>query len=267
MIYELMPHRFKKVYKKFYIKTFYDLLTFYKFKNKVGDLRFMNYGYATEDDKNLPLTVDFIHKLQSGLYLFMLNHITLDEKDIIEIGCGRGGGCSLIREKFKAARVVGTDISSGNIKKCKSRYKSHDIEFLRGDAEKQQFPDNSFDIVLNVESSHCYPSKKDFLSNVSSILRPGGYFLYADIFRSESNIIETENMLHDSGFIFDNKEDITSNIIFSLELFAGKRDEMLKMSVLLRWFRIHEKFAASDSSNFSKFKSGEKKYFFYLLRK
>ena len=267
MIYQIVPKSLKTSYKKFYIKTFYNLLTLYSFKNKVGDLRFMNYGYASESDRNAPLTVEFIHQLQSNLYLFLMNQIPLEGKDIIEIGCGRGGGCSLLRSYFKPARVVGTDISGFNIKKAIKKFKPLNIEFRQGDAEKQQFPDDSFDVVINLESSHCYPSKKNFFNNVYSILKPEGYFLYADVFRTEETIIEAERYIKEKGFVIKKKEDITKNVILSLELFAEKRDEMLKMSPVLRQFKIHEKFAASDSVNFSKFKSGEKKYLFYLLKK
>jgi SAM-dependent methyltransferase len=41
----------------------------------------------------------------------------------------------------------------------------------------------SFDAVINVEASHCYPSLPRFLAEVARVLRPGGHFLYADVRR------------------------------------------------------------------------------------
>ena len=55
------------------------------------------------------------------------------------------------------------------------------LAFEVGDAERMPFPDASFDAVVNVESSHCYPSMPAFLSEVRRVLRPGGHFLYADL--------------------------------------------------------------------------------------
>lgn len=267
MIHKLVPKPYKKSYKKLYLKTFYNLLTLYQFNNRYGDFRFMNYGYAETDTKNQVHTAADIQKLQSALYLHLFKHAPLNGKDIIEIGCGRGGGCWLLYQQYNPGRVVGTDFSSMNIKKCNRNFKAQNLTFMQGDAEKQQFPDSVFDVVINLESSHCYPSMQNFLKNVYAILRPGGTFLYADIFRSESKIAETENLLKATGLKLEKKEDISPNIVLSLELFAAKRDEMLQSSRLLRWFKIDEKFAASDSRNFSKLKSGEKKYLFYVLKK
>jgi len=267
MIYNILPKSLKPTYKKLYFKTFYNILTLYNFKNKFGDLRFINYGYATEEDKNISISIDFIYKLQTNLYLFLMNHAKLDGKDVIEIGCGRGGGCSLLRSNYKPKRVVGVDISELNIKKCINNFNHQNIEFIKGDAEKQQFANKSFDVVINLESSHCYASKKNFFNNVSSILKPNGYFLYADIFHTGNVIFETERLLKESGLEIEKIEDISENVLLSLELFSKKRDDILKSSPILRLFNIHEKFAASDSINFIKFKSGQKKYLFYLLRK
>jgi ubiquinone/menaquinone biosynthesis C-methylase UbiE len=47
------------------------------------------------------------------------------------------------------------------------------------------FPDASFDAVINVESSHCYPSMGRFLSEVHRVLRPRGSLLFADLRTSD----------------------------------------------------------------------------------
>ena len=44
-----------------------------------------------------------------------------------------------------------------------------------------RFADNSFDILINVESSLYYPRVESFLREVVRVLKPSGYFLYADI--------------------------------------------------------------------------------------
>ncbi|MDQ8039285.1 MAG: hypothetical protein REH83_02645 [Rickettsiella sp.] len=53
----------------------------------------MNYGYLNTDDKFLLLEpTDEPHRLFIQLYDFVVNDISLQDKDIIEVGCGRGGG-------------------------------------------------------------------------------------------------------------------------------------------------------------------------------
>jgi len=73
------------------------------------------------------------------------------------------------------------------------------LEYLVMDAEDLTFEDESFDSVVNIESSHCYSSRKVFFDNVHRVLRPPcfeerksndtfvnqhqcGLFFYADFF-------------------------------------------------------------------------------------
>ena len=51
---------------------------------------------------------------------------------------------------------------------------------MHGDADNLPFADQSFDAVINIEASHCYPRLSHFLADVARVLRPGGHFLYVD---------------------------------------------------------------------------------------
>jgi SAM-dependent methyltransferase len=42
-------------------------------------------------------------------------------------------------------------------------------------------PDNSFDVVINIESAFHYPDKTAFLNELNRVLVPGGTYLIADI--------------------------------------------------------------------------------------
>ncbi len=42
-------------------------------------------------------------------------------------------------------------------------------------------PDNSLDIILNVESSHCYQDQLKVFSENYRVLKPGGYLLWCDL--------------------------------------------------------------------------------------
>jgi ubiquinone/menaquinone biosynthesis C-methylase UbiE len=54
------------------------------------------------------------------------------------------------------------------------------LTFVQGDAENLPFPDASFDIVVNVESSHTYPHFDRFAAEVRRVLRQGGRFVITD---------------------------------------------------------------------------------------
>ena len=62
------------------------------------------------------------------------------------------------------------------------------LKFVCGDAENLPFDDNTFDAVINVESSHCYGDMVAFLQEVKRVLKSGGKFSWTD-FRIKSNLV------------------------------------------------------------------------------
>jgi SAM-dependent methyltransferase len=64
---------------------------------------------------------------------------------------------------------------------CRERHDVPGLDFVHGNAEDLPFAVETFDAVVNVESSHCYPHFSRFLAEVARVLRPGGHFLYTDL--------------------------------------------------------------------------------------
>ena len=86
----------------------------------------------------------------------MLGDVDLRGKAVLEIGCGRGGNCYYLSLYSEAARIVGVDICSPNLALARKDPRLKRGEFIAGDAQELPFADASFDVVLNLESSHCY---------------------------------------------------------------------------------------------------------------
>ena len=86
-----------------------------------------------------------------------------------------------------------------------------------GEAENVPVTTGTVDAVINVESSHCYPSRLRFFEEVARILRPGGYFLYADLFFAVNDKSElpaqVSVMLEDLGFVIETCRDLTQNVL------------------------------------------------------
>ena len=78
------------------------------------------------------------------------------------------------------ASYTGLDLNPAGIDFCRKRHNLAGLEFVQGDAENLPLPDQSFDAVINIESSLHYPRFPRFLAEVVRVLRPGGQFLYAD---------------------------------------------------------------------------------------
>ena len=138
------------------------------------------------------------------------------------MGSGRGGGASYIARYLDPRSIIGIDISSSAISLCKKFYKENNLSFSIGDSENIPFEDNSYDIVINVESSHCYGSMTKFLNEVNRVLIPGGMLLFCD-FRSLDGINDLYGYFNQSNLKFINRFDITSNILRGLDKLSDYR--------------------------------------------
>ncbi len=155
-----------------------NIIESYRIMNKFyGESEFLNHGYYD------PSTG---YSNQENLYYHLVRDIDISNLDILDIGCGHGGGLNLLHNKLGCKSAIGVDISPENISFCQNSY-GDTIKFMQGDAEDLQFEDNSFDIVFNIESAHCYPNYDKFLNEVVRVLRPGALFLFTDAI-SESSV-------------------------------------------------------------------------------
>lgn len=183
------------------LNNFYtDVNIFFESTN----IDFMNHGYYPTS--NLIKNKKETFKNQKSLYLSLFDNIIIKDKNILEIGCGRGGGIKTLNQYFNFKEVYACDLNEKNIDYCKNNSPKN-INFKVLDAINLDYPDQYFDIIVNVESSHCYSSPEMFFLNVKKILKPDGIFLYADCGQT---IQSFSNFLH----LFKNiiRKDITENV-------------------------------------------------------
>lgn len=101
---------------------------------------------------------------------------------VMDLCCG--DGIHSINLGYLSNHVTATDIAENSIEIAKLRAKAlniNSIQFLKGDAEDIQFPDNSFDVVTIV-GSISYVELEKFTAEVLRILKPGGIFIALDSF-------------------------------------------------------------------------------------
>jgi len=154
----------------------------------------MNYGYATDDDLLGTLEKDKEERYPLQMYRRLLSSlpIALEGRRLLEVGSGRGGGLAHLAKTQADAgepfnEAVGGDLCSQQIALCSKRFDGlvDGLRYVQADAENLPFDDASFDAILNVESSHCYPSIDSFLSEVRRVLAPGGCFGIVDFRKVE----------------------------------------------------------------------------------
>ena len=156
---------------------------------------FLNYAFEPETSVSLPLAAsDEVNRASIQLYHHVATQEDIEGKRVLEVSCGHGGGASYLTRTLQPAQYTGLDLNPTGIKFCRGRHRVPKLDFVQGDAENLPFADSTFDAVINVEASHCYPHFSKFLSEVARVLKPGGHFLYAD-FRFSDGIPEWEKDL------------------------------------------------------------------------
>ena len=145
------------------------------------EVLFLNYAFESDPPVGLALAPeDEPNRACIQLYHHVASQVELRGKEVLEVSCGHGGGAAWITRTMHPATYTGLDLNPAGIKFCRQRHQVPGLTFQQGDAQKLPFPDNSLDVVINVEASHCYPDFPGFLGEVARVLRPGGHFLYAD---------------------------------------------------------------------------------------
>jgi len=187
---------------------------------KDDDIVFMNYGYAPTETA-LP-AAERADQYCANLYLRVLKGVAgggVAGKRVLEVGAGRGGGASLVARMLGPASVVAVDYSAGAVALARRRHAAvGNLEFREGDAEALPFPDSSFDVVLNVESSHCYGSIDRFFAEVARVLRPGGFFAMCDFRSSAADMAALEAALRaQPSLALVEREDITAGVVRALD--------------------------------------------------
>jgi SAM-dependent methyltransferase len=198
-------------------RSFYDLLS-----RRLEDIGvanfsfFLNYGYLPTDSHNEAVFVirDGTFNTNSVRLVFeVIGPVDLNDRTVVEIGCGRGGNAALVAEKF-SAQVIGIDMSPEAIAFCSKTHRGESIDFRVGDALNIPLADASCDAVVNVESSHSYGNLPKFLSEVQRICRPEAWFLHTD-FLSPEDWDYARMRLKKLGFVTEVDRDITANVLAS----------------------------------------------------
>lgn len=137
---------------------------------------------------------------------------------VLDVGCGTGTLAIEVQERVGAAgRVFGVDPGAQQVARARSKAARRNlpIEFGLGVIERLGFADQTFDVVLASLMMHHLPDelKRQGLSEIGRVLKPGGRLVIADFKRPEerqgqlarlhaggSGIQDLVALLKDAGF-------------------------------------------------------------------
>lgn len=177
------------------------------------------------------------------------------------------GGASYVARYLSPSKVVGVDYSKNAIELATSLHEESNLRFVEGDAEKLPFGDNTFDVVYNVESSHCYGDMEVFISEVFRVLKPGGLFAWVDL-REVKTMKKDDLIFMNSKFKLLFKEEITPNIVHALDIISDRKEKFIAERVPWPFKKSFGEFAALRGSQiYEAFKKGAMGYWLYRLQK
>ena len=116
------------------------------------------------------------------------NLLALSPHDhVLDVACGRGESAISLATRF-GCRVTGIDLGETNVSHATSRAEAANVstlvQFRIGDAERLDYPDASFDVVL-CECAFCtFPDKRAATREFARVLRSGGRLGLSDLTRS-----------------------------------------------------------------------------------
>ena len=205
--------------RQFLWRSWYPLLTR---RLRRDDLQFLNYAYETEPPMGLALAPeDEPNRASIQLYHHVATQIELRGREVLEVSCGHGGGASYVARTLRPSSYTGLDLNPAGIRFCRERHRVDGLGFVEGDAVDLPFRESSFDTVLNIEASHCYPAFPRFLAEVARVLRPGGHFLYAD-FRPSSDVAEWERAFSSATLTLIRSRELNAEVVHGMERNASR---------------------------------------------
>ncbi|GMR61943.1 hypothetical protein PMAYCL1PPCAC_32138, partial [Pristionchus mayeri] len=244
-----------------YFYVFDRLICYYLLKlcSSRLDIRFMNLGYINEDEGILEMI------REKGAPESEVAHIALYEKTLsshprypsfagfrlLEVGCGQGGGMDWFnRSHPEMDRVIGLD-----------RVAIRE-EIISGDAQDLPFASSTFDIIINIESSHLYRNPQLFFHECARVLPEGGHLCWADL-RFDGEEQEVLKQAARAGLQLVSIEDITPSVLRGMKRVASRYDEMLKTAP---WYMklfgdsFRETYCAPGTKTQERYVKREKRY-------
>jgi|GEM_PF-450464 len=108
--------------------------------------------------------------------------IDLKSAKVLDVGCGGGGTLfQLIRLGFEIPNFTGIDIQEERLTQARKIYPH--VNFIKGDATRMDFEDNSFDLVFESGMFATLPDdvvRQEIAQEMVRVCKPSGYFVLVD---------------------------------------------------------------------------------------
>jgi SAM-dependent methyltransferase len=229
---------------------------------------FLNYAFEEEPPMGIPLSPENErNRACVQLYHHVASQVPLRGKEVLEVSCGHGGGAEYVARTFEPRSYTALDLNPVAIGFCREHHQRDGLIFRQGDAEHLPFGADTFDAVINVEASHCYPDFRRFLAEVARVLKPGGHFLYAD-FRFADGFAKWEQALASCPMQIQHVRTINAEVLRGMDRNSERSLKLIERHLPKFLHGLGRDFAGVKGSRiYNALVSGELTYRSYCLGK
>lgn len=252
-------------------RTVYDVIGLMLLRHP--GLQMLNCGFAEDEYPDFPLAPEQeSERLGYQLYHRLVRYHPIDRAEVVEVGCGRGGGARFLAGTFHPRSYLATDSSRTLIRAQRRREpRNARLSFAAARAEHIPVPDASQDIVIGVEMISVLADKAAFLREAARVLRPGGRLLLVDFFYTRADSRQSADLFRHTALksplttITD--EDWTARAVRALEQDSPRR--IAEIGKLPRAFQgAALAFAGTtESPLYRQFRDGRAVYLHFVLRR
>lgn len=182
-----------------------EIPAYYKSQNFHGIKGgYLNSGAAVTYD---PITQYVLPPNETLVRQGLIECIRVKPKQILDLGCGTGSTTLMLKQAFPEAEVIGLDLSPYMLVRAEDKAKKAglDVKWQHGNAERTQFPDESFDLVTASLLFHETPPQvtQAVLSESFRLLRAGGEVAILDGSQKTLRHLDWLNNIFEEPYIRD----------------------------------------------------------------
>lgn len=224
----------------------------------------LNYGFSS-DPEDTVIARDEPEFYCLRLYEHTLRSTPLAGADVLELGCGRGGGVRFIARTYRPRKIVGIDANAADVWLARTLAALPGADFAVGGIDEAGLADGSFDVVLNIDATRPSDDRPRSFIEAFRVLRPGGYFCYTSGCWADHDC--TEDLL-DAGFELVERREITDEVLRALRRDSARREaifDTLADRVLRDEYK--DRSGVVGSGTYRRFAAGQTRYYSHRLRR
>lgn len=164
-----------------------------------------------------------------------------DNLNILELGCGPGHFCNMIKANFPNCNVTGIDLDQNHIDFAKNMAKNLNlgVNYSVADVCNLPFEDNQFDLVFSHTLVEHLPFDK-FISEQKRILKENGTLIFIHVDSKRKHINQFDYLTKEIDEIYEKLEYKNNDIIVGQHLLSP--EEYLKELNILNFKNLCVKF-------------------------